>query len=122
MSSSSSSESEDESFNNIRGMKPYMYEPTKSKTNIEYEEISSASECSDDSDVSTTATRIRNITWCQCGKCMPMQTSVESLCCREMSEICEARYAGIKYFSIKHISKLSLQRYNDGLSLEIRFF
>ena len=58
MSSSSSSESEDESFNNIRGMKPYMYEPTKSKTNIEYEEISSASECSDDSDVSTTATRM----------------------------------------------------------------
>ena len=29
-----SSESEDESFDNTRGMKPYMYEPTKSKTNI----------------------------------------------------------------------------------------
>ena len=43
-----SSESEDESFDNIRGMKPYMYEPTKSKTNIEYEEIFSANECSDD--------------------------------------------------------------------------
>ena len=43
-----SSESEDESFDNIRGMKPYMYEPTKSNTNIEYEEIFSAHECSDD--------------------------------------------------------------------------
>ena len=48
MSSLPSSESEDKSFDNIRCMKPYMYEPPKSKTNIEYEEFFSANECSDD--------------------------------------------------------------------------
>ena len=58
-------------------MKLYMYEQIKSKTNVEYKEIFSADKFSDDNDI--------------CGKYLPVQTRVESLCCRKMSQLCEAR-------------------------------
>lgn len=101
MSSSSSSENEYESIDNNDneiGLKPYMFEPTKSKTVVEYDDISSSGESSSSEDEKK-ITRIGNNSWCLCGCCHAMQTSTESLCCREMSEICELRLSGIIFFS-----------------------
>ncbi|XP_077111158.1 uncharacterized protein LOC143767024 [Ranitomeya variabilis] len=36
-------------------------------------------------DDNTEENRIGTVDWCQCGKCVPMPTNMESICCREIS-------------------------------------
>ena len=38
--------------------------------------------------------RIGNKTWCKCECCVPMETSIESVCCLEIPEICKLRFSG----------------------------
>ena len=38
--------------------------------------------------------RIGNKTWCKCECCAPMETSIESVCCLEIPEICKPRFSG----------------------------
>ena len=38
--------------------------------------------------------RIGNKTWCKCECCAPMETSIESVCCLEIPDICKPRFSG----------------------------
>ena len=76
----------------IFGLQPYSLEPTKSKVPVGYGKYS----MSDLANSSNAATNdedgsIGNKTWCKCGCCAPMETSIESVCCLEISEICKLR-------------------------------
>ena len=31
--------------------------------------------------------RVGNVAWCRCGRCIPMQTEVESVCCLDMDNL-----------------------------------
>ena len=63
--------SSDEENKNI-GLQPYMHEPTTSKKNVSYENLSSSAE-SDDENVHVW---IGNTNWCTCRQCKP----IDSLC------------------------------------------
>ena len=59
-----------------------MHEPTISnKSSICYDSSEISSD--DNSDDEELNTRIGNTNWCICGNCSKMDTSTESLCCRE---------------------------------------
>ena len=49
-----------------------------------------SSTCSTDSET----LRIGNTDWCLCGRCAPMETHTESLCCKETNEIPEEYFEG----------------------------
>ena len=99
--SSTDSSNESDNFEEY-GISPYCHEPTKSKMSVKYdgdedEELSSSdNEDQDD-------TRIGNNSWCLCGQCIAMSTSVESLCCGEMNEISEQRLSGTKVLFISNL-------------------
>lgn len=38
--------------------------------------------------------RIGNTDWCKCGKCRPMETETESLCCQDTNEVPEEFFEG----------------------------
>ncbi|XP_063070480.1 uncharacterized protein LOC134461510 [Engraulis encrasicolus] len=38
--------------------------------------------------------RLQHVEWCSCGRCEPMPTVDESVCCREQSRVCERREEG----------------------------
>ena len=38
--------------------------------------------------------RIGNTSWCSCGKCFPMSTYTESLCCRDTNEVADEYFEG----------------------------
>ena len=94
--SSTVSSSESDNFEGY-GISPYCHEPTKSKMPVKYdgdedEEFSSLNNADEDD------TQIGNNSWCLCGQCIAMSTSVESLCCEEMNEISEQRLSSTKVF------------------------
>ena len=91
--SSSSSDNEAEVFPEY-GLKAYLYEPTKSKNFVRYSNAPSTcstTSSSDDDENQNENTRIGNVSWCLCEKCKAMESSIGSLCCKEMSEISEDR-------------------------------
>ena len=45
---------------------------------------------------------IGNTNWCTCGNCSKMETSTESLCCREILEISDERFNGIYLLCLFH--------------------
>ena len=97
-SSSSSLESLKENSSLNYGLQPYVHEPTVSgkKKQVHYGNIESSSSDSNDE----VETRIGNTEWCTCGSCQKMETSTESVCCREMLEINDERFQGIYSLAI----------------------
>ena len=102
-SESEDSDLEDNDGDDNYGLVPYMYEPTYSNTNYQYESSLSDSnssdvECDGDgdsiNDSSARENRSGNLLYCKCGKCKVMETEVESICCKEMEEIDEGRLGG----------------------------
>ena len=45
--------------------------------------------------------RIGNKTWCKYECCAPMETSIESVCCLEIPEICKPRFSSISWLSVR---------------------
>ena len=70
-------------------------EPTKSKVPVGYGR-NSVSDLANSSNAATNDVdgRIGNKTWCKCECCAPMETSIESVCCLEIPEICKPRFSG----------------------------
>ena len=77
------------------GLQPYSLEPTKSKVPVAYGR-NSMSDLTSSSNAATNDVdgRIGNKTWCKCECCAPMETSIESVCCLEILEICKPRFSG----------------------------
>ena len=77
------------------GLPPYSLEPTKSKVPVGYGR-NSMSYLATSSNAATNDMdgRTGNKTWCKCECCAPMETSVESVCCLEIPEICKPRFSG----------------------------
>ena len=77
------------------GLQPYSLEPTKSKVPGGYGR-DSMSDLANSSNAATNDVdgRIGNKTWCKCECCAPMETSIESVCCLEIPEICKPRFSG----------------------------
>ena len=76
------------------GLQPCSLEPTKSKVPVGY-----GNAMSDLANRSNAATndvdgRIGNKTWCKCECYAPMETSIVSVCCLEIPEICKPRFSG----------------------------
>ena len=95
--SSSGTESESERMTDFEkfGLPPYSLEPTKSKVPSGYGR-NSVSDLANSSNAATNDVdgRIGNKTWCKCECCAPMETSIESVCCLEIPEICKPRFSG----------------------------
>ena len=95
--SSSSIVSETERMTDFEkfGLQPYSLEPTKSKVPVGYGR-NSMSDLANSSNAATNDVdgRIGNKTWCKCECCAPMETSIESVCCLEIPEICKPRFSG----------------------------
>ena len=76
----------------VFGMETYSNGPNNSKTPVCYGDISPSLSCteslSESNDNKDTRIGKKDI-WCLCGKCQPMQTGMDSLCCREMAKISE---------------------------------
>ena len=99
MSSSSESVDSDSSSSsisipNISKLQPYDLEPT-----IPSSEVSSSSNSDEGtSDSEQEKERIGNTDWCVCGgKCRPMESYTESLCCRETNEVPDEYFEGETY-------------------------
>ena len=78
------------------GLQPYSLEPTKSKVPVAYYGRNSMSDLGSTNAAATNDVdgRIGNKTWCKWGCCAPMETSIESVCCLEIPEICRTRFSG----------------------------
>ena len=77
------------------GLPPYSLEPTKSKVPVGYGR-NSMSYLATSSNAATNDMdgRTGNKTWSKCECCAPMETSVESVCCLEIPEVCKPRFSG----------------------------
>ena len=77
------------------GLQPYSLEPTKLKVLVAYSR-NSMSDLTSSSNAATNDVdgRIGNKTWCKYECCAPMETSIESVCCLEIPEICKPRFSG----------------------------
>ena len=77
------------------GLLPYSLEPTKSKVSVGYGR-NSMSDLANSSNAATNDVdgRIGNKTWCKCECCAPIETSIESVCCLEIPEVCKPRFSG----------------------------
>jgi hypothetical protein len=96
-------------------LQPFNFEPEISKEELELR--SSDTECSDtDRDSDSEDSRIGTNNWCLCGgKCKPMQTTTESLCCRDTTDIPDDHFEGkfiYKIISFNYKLKLLLPSYN----------
>ena len=88
---SSASSSDNESDVDLSTLRPFNFEPE-----IPAEELGdiSSSSASEEEEVLEDL-RIGNNTWCSCGgHCKPMQTSAESLCCKDTKEIPDELFDG----------------------------
>ena len=95
--SSSGTESEIERLKKKKkfGLQPYSLEPTKSKVPVGYGR-NSMSDLANSSNAATNDVdgRIGNKIWCKCECCTPLETSIESVCCLEIPEICKPGFLG----------------------------
>ena len=84
--------SEEELIQDFAKLRPYDHEPTVPSAEI------STSSASDDEDADDSEQeeqeRIGNVDWCGCGKCRPMLTFTESLCCQDTNEVPEELFEG----------------------------
>ena len=68
----------------LHKLKPYDLEQRISSSDLS----SSSTENSSDSDRETAEeSRIGNVDWCLCGKCLPMTSYTESICCLDISKV-----------------------------------
>ena len=79
-SSSESDETGNESLPDLNKLKPYDLEPRISSS-----DLSSSSNGNSDSETAEES-RIGNVDWCLCGKCLPMTSYTESICCFDISK------------------------------------
>ena len=79
-SSSESDETGNESLPDLHKLKPYDLEPRISSS-----DLSSSSNGNNDSETAEES-RIGNVDWCLCGKCLPMTSYTESICCFDISK------------------------------------
>ena len=87
--SSRSESSDNGSIPDIGLLKPCGHKPRR--TSFDKGSLSDdSSACSTDSET----LRIGNTDWCLCGRCLPMETYTESLCCKEINEIPEEYFEG----------------------------
>ena len=84
------------SIPDITKLKPYDFEPEASSSDDEFPTSLTQEKSLPD-------IRIGNTFWCVCGKCLPMDTYAESLCCRDTNEITDECFLGI-FHSIIMIS------------------
>ncbi len=76
-------------------LRPYMFEPTVESTeNNEVEDDGEDPGIDVMDNVTANNDRIDNNSWCICGECCPMQTSVESICCKEIALIPDDNFEG----------------------------
>ena len=95
--SSSGTESETERMTDLEkfGLYPFSLESTKSKVPVGYGRnsmsglVNSSNAATNDVDG-----RTGNKTWCKCECCVPVETSIESVCCLEIPEVCKSRFPG----------------------------
>ena len=87
--SNSSDSVSDISLPDVTKLKPYDFEPEASSS--EEDNIDISNDDSSDEEKS----RIGNVDWCVCGKCRPMQTFTESLCCRDTNEVPDDLFEGL---------------------------
>ena len=88
-SSNSSDSVSDISLPDVTKLKPYDFEPEASSN--EEDNIDISNDDSSDEEKS----RIGNVDWCVCGKCRPVQTFTESLCCRDTNEVPDDLFEGL---------------------------
>ena len=87
--SSSSESSDNDNIPDIGLLKPYDHE--SQRTSFDEGSLSDVSStCSTDSET----LRIGNTDCCLCGRCVPMETYAESLCCKETNKIPEEYFEG----------------------------
>ena len=99
ISTDSSEDTDDEEIG--EKLKPYDFEPSCKprkevfSDNESHNTNKSTSDCEDspDSEAGDT-TRKGNTTWCVCGHCHAMETEIESLCCRDTSEVPDDYFEG----------------------------
>ena len=93
---SSASSSTNETDGDIGTLKPFSFDP-----DITDEGSVSTSNISGNSEEEDENLRIGNNTWCPCDHCKLMQTSVESLSCKNTSEVLDENFDGrVLYYFI----------------------
>ena len=70
-------------------VEPYLFEPlmTIEELNNLRERLGHDEERNHEGHSEISKTRIGHNRWCACGKCLPMATEQESVCCKEVREI-----------------------------------
>ena len=107
-SSSESDESGNESFPDLNKLKPYDLEPRISSSDLS----SSSNENSSDDDSETAEeSRIGNVDWCLCGKCLPMTTYTESICCLDTNEVPDEYFEGISVYLVINFTYTAYQHH-----------
>ena len=90
---SSYCESDDENLLDLQKLQPNGFEPNVSSSNL--------SSTSSDKDISSSdsetveESRLGNTNWCLCGKCFPMLTYTESLCCLDTNKVPDEYFEGM---------------------------
>ena len=70
-------------------VEPYLYEPLMTLEELENlrQRLGNVEERQPEGQSESSETRIGHNRWCACGKCLPMATEKESVCCKEVREI-----------------------------------
>ena len=67
---------------------PYRFEPV-SVSNYSDKDTSSSESESDIREQASFTERLGSTSWCECAKCVPMPSSIECQCCKEMEGVVE---------------------------------
>ena len=79
-------------FQTVHKLQPYDLEPEIASSDVSTT-TSDENTSSSDSEIADYS-RIGNTSWCSCGKCFPMSTYTESLCCRDTNEVADVYFEG----------------------------
>lgn len=124
LSSSSEISSSDDSENDsdmdipeLSTLKPYDHEPTRPLSHSPSPSLSppSSPESIENKEQEEVG-RIGNTNWCQCGKCRPMETFEESLCCRDTNEIPDEKFQGYNFYVILRLYIRILDRHTYNIN------
>ena len=83
---------DNDSIPDIHKLQPYDLEPEIASSDVSTT-TSDENTSSSDSEIADYS-RIGNTSWCSCGKCFPMTTYTESLCCRDTNEVADEYFEG----------------------------
>ena len=86
---SGSESSDNDSIPDIGLLKSYDHKPRRTSFDEGWLSDDSSAGSADSETV-----RISNTDWCLCGRCAPVKTYTESLCCKETNEILEECFKG----------------------------